>query len=129
MPQAANIVINNAAAVSKTFTSTTPASDGNIAAWELKEGAHRLAYPRFTALARPTGDKARKINIKFSVPSTYVDTATGLTKVGPIWYGEASSKVPDDFPEAGKADAIAYFSNAIAAALFKEMLKDATSAT
>lgn len=129
MPQATNLTIANNAAVAKTFTLVSPASDGNVSSWELKEGAHRGVFPKITALARPMSDNSRRINIKWAVPTAYTDTATGLTKAGSVAYGEYSAKMPNDYPETAKLDYIAYVVNGIATALLKEMARDCTSAT
>lgn len=129
MPQATDVIINNAAAVAKTFTLLSPAGDNSISKWELKEGLNRLAFPAFTALARPTGDKGRKINIKFAFPYAITNTTTGEVTVATTAYAELSTKVPDNFPESLKADFAAFIKNASAHALFNAMLKDAASGT
>lgn len=135
MPQATDLVIKNAAGTDKTFTLTTPASGyGSLAVWNLKEGAISSVFPTLTALARPSNRSkqsgpARQLSIRFRMPSSYVDSTTGLTLVGSAWEWNVQAAVPDDFPEASKADAVAYATNALKTALLTLMLKDGTPAT
>lgn len=126
MPQAANIVVKNAANVDKTFTLIAPASgDGGIAEWALKEGAISGVFPRLTASTARTGNRSRKLQLKVRVPSSYVDSITGNTVTGPAVEFNGTISVPDDFPEAGKADHVAYVTGLLSSALIKNMLLDA----
>lgn len=125
MPQAANITVNNGAAVAKTFTLLSPASgDGGIAKWALKEGGSPVAYPVLTMLARPTPKKARKTQLKVHIPYSYTDTTTGLVKAGPAFEFNGDFTVPDEFPESMRADAVAFCSNIVANTLVKECYRD-----
>lgn len=130
MPAATDLVINNGAAVAKTFTLYTPsAGDKSVAVWKLKEGTIASVFPVITATARPTGNQSRKMQGKFKLPSSYTDTVTGLTKVGSAFEFDFSASVPDDFPEALKADATAFAKNLVANALIQAMMRDGQSAT
>jgi len=130
MPQAANIIVKNAANVDKTFTLVAPAAgDGGIAEWALKEGAISGAFPKLTISSARTGNRSRKLTIKIRVPSSYVDPATTLTVVGPVVDFNAQITVPDDFPETAKADHVAYISGLVASALVKSLMTDAYPAT
>lgn len=132
MPQANDLVINNGAGtpVAKTFTLLTPAAgDNSVASWALKEGAISSIFPKITALARVTGNQARRVQVKLKVPSSYTDTVTGLTKVGSAFEFDGYATVPDDFPEALKNDAVAFTKNLIATALIQAMIRDALPAT
>lgn len=130
MPQAVNLVVKNAAAVDKTFTLMTPAAgDGGIAEWALKEGAISSAFPRITAQATRTPNKARNVKVKIGTPSSYVDATNGLTMVGSRAEANLSVTVPDDYPEAMRDDFVAYVANAISTALVKSMLRDGVPAT
>lgn len=130
MPAAANLVLNNAAAVAKTFTLQTPASgDGGIAEWALQEGTIRGVFPRVTAQARRTGNQSRKLTLKATIPSSYTDTVTGLTRVASAFQFNGEFSVPDDFPEAKKDDAVAFISNLVADELVKSMFRDGLPAT
>jgi len=132
MPQATDLVINNGAAtpVAKTFSLLSPsAGDNSLATWALKEGSIRSVFPQITALARPTGNQARRAQLKLLVPSSYTDTVTGLTKVGSAFLADVSVTVPDDFPEALKNDAVAFTVNMVNAALVKAMIRDGLPAT
>lgn len=130
MPSAIDIVINNGAAVAKTFSLYNPsAGDNSVALWRLKEGTIASVFPTITTLARPTGNKSRKMQGKLKLPSSYTDTVTGLTKVGSAFEFDFSASVPDDFPEALKSDAIAFAKNLIALALIQSMMRDGVAAT
>lgn len=125
MPQAANIILKNDAGTDKTFTLYTPAAgDGGWAQWRLKEGAVTTAFPSIAALARATPNVARKVQVKLQIPSSYVDTSSGLTITGPKFDFEARVTVPDNFPENMKDDAVAYVKNLVAHAIIQAMLRD-----
>lgn len=131
MPAAVDIILNNGAGtpVAKTFTLISPAAgDNSYANWRLKEGTISSVFPAIAVLARANG-AARKANIKLRVPSSYTDSVTGLTKVGSAFDFNVDVTVPDDFPEALKADAAAFASNLLANALIKLIVRDATPAT
>lgn len=132
MPQATDITINNGAAtpVAKTFSLYSPAAgDGSWAQWRLKEGTIASVFPRIAALARQTPNKARTVQTKLQIPSSYTDAVTGLTKVGSTFDAEVRVTVPDDFPENLKNDASAFLSNLVNHALIKAMNRDALPAT
>jgi hypothetical protein len=132
MPQAVDIVINNGAGtpVAKTFTLYAPsAGDNSVATWKLKEGTIGSVFPFITTSTRSTGNQSRKLQMKLRLPSSYTDSVTGLTKVGSAYEFDASVSVPDDFPEALKADAVAFAKNLMAHALITSMMRDAQPAT
>lgn len=131
MPQAATVTLNNAAAAAKTFTLITPAAGyGGVAEWNLKEGAVTAAFPKVTSSARPMqGVKGKRVIVKLEFPSTYVETTTGLTKTGPSMEFEYKGTIPDAFPEASKADFLAYAKNLVAQALFNAQLGDGSPMT
>lgn len=130
MPQAVDLVLNNGAAVAKTFSLLSPAAgDNSIASWALKEGAISSVFPRITAQARQTGNAARRSQLKVKIPSSYTDTVTGLTKVGSAFEADIYTTVPDDFPEALKNDAVAFVKNLVAHALAQAMIRDGLPAT
>lgn len=132
MPQAIDLVINNGAGtpVAKTFSLMTPAAgDNSLAAWALKEGTISSVFPKITALARVTNNQSRIVQVKFRLPSSYTDTVTGLTKVSSAFEMNVQVSVPNDFPEALKADAVAFSANLMNNTLIKAMLRDAVPAT
>lgn len=130
MPQATNLVVKDAANVDKTFTLLAPAAgNGGIAEWALKEGTVSVVFPRFTAMATPNSNKARVAKLKLRLPSSYVDSITSLTNVGPAIEFNVSVTVPDGYPETKKDDCVAYFSNLMNNALVKSVLRDAVAAT
>ena len=130
MPQATDLVIKNAAAVDKTFKLYSPAAgDNSLATWKLQEGTIGSVFPTLTTSARKTGNASRKLQGKLKIPSSYTDTVTGLTQVGSGFEFDFSASVPDNFPEALKADAVAFAKNVIAHALIQEMMRDGLGAT
>lgn len=130
MPQQVDLVLQNAAAANKTFSAISPsAGDKSVAQWWLREGAVKGAFPKITSEAHATTNKSRKLNVKLQLPSSFVDSTTGLTIVGPAAEMNASVSMPDEFPESLKNDFAAYAKNLISAALVQSMIKDAVSAT
>lgn len=132
MPQAVDLVINNGAGtpVAKTYVLQSPAAGDNaVATWALKEGTISSVFPKITALARQTGNSARRCQIKLRIPSSYTDTVTGLTKVGSGYEANIEVTVPDDYPEALKNDATAFTKNLVAHALIQAMIRDGLPAT
>lgn len=130
MPQATNLVVKDSSNVDKTFTLLAPAAgNGGIAEWALKEGSIATVFSRFTAMAAPNANRARVAKLKLRLPSSYTDTVTSLTNVGPAVEFNVSVTVPDGFPEAKKDDCVAYFSNLMNHALVKGIIRDAVAAT
>jgi len=136
MPQANNLVIANGATppVDKTFTLINPAAGLNSTAdWALKEGAVSGVFPRLSALVgnvnTPGRAPSKRTSLKVRVPSSYVDTGSGQTMVGSAVEANISIVVPSDFPEAGKADAIAYVQNFVKHAIVTSMVSDGAPAT
>lgn len=131
MPSAVDpLVLNNAAAVAQNFVLYTPAAgDNGVATWKLKVGTISGVFPTVTIVARPTGNAARRSQIKLRIPSSYVDASSGLTQVGPAFEFDGYTTVPDAFPESQKADAIAYVKNLLAHALAQAVMKDGLPAT
>lgn len=132
MPQATDLIVNNGAGspVAKTFSLITPASgDGGIAQWALKEGTISAVFPRLTASARATSNKSRNLTVKFTAPSSFNDTVTGLTNVASAAQMNVTFSVPDSYPESLKADFVAFSLNLLNTSLLKAMIRDAYPAT
>jgi hypothetical protein len=131
MPAASNpLVLNNGAAVAKNFVLYAPsAGDNSVATWKLKEGTIGAVFPVVSTSARPTGNQSRKMQGKLRIPSSFTDTVTGLTKVGSAAEFDFSASVPDDFPEALKADFLAYAKNLVANAMIQAQMQDGQPAT
>lgn len=130
MPQATDLIIKNAAGVDKTFALMTPASgDGGIARWALKEGTISSVFPTVTVSANTSPRDARQCHIKIHVPSSYTDSVTGLTNVATGCEFNGKMAIPNTFPEASKADWVAYVSGIISHALMKAVYKDGFPAT
>jgi hypothetical protein len=130
MPSAATFTLPNAASVSKTFTLLNPSAGmGSIAEWNLKEGTISGVFPKVTTSARATGNNSKVMQGKFRLPSSYTDTVTGLTRVGSAAEFNFTSTIPDDFPEALKADYAVFASGLVAQAIINAQIKDALPAT
>lgn len=132
MPQATDIVVKNGASplVDKTFSLVTPASgDGGIAHWALKEGSISAVFPTLTASAAKNGNRARKLKLVITLPSSYADAVTGLTNVGSSAQANVSVTIPDTFPEDQKANFVAFVANIMGHSLIKAMVRDAYPAT
>lgn len=130
MPQATNITVKNGAGVDKTFTLMTPAAgDGGKALWALKEGAYSAIFPILDASARPGADGKRRLNITFKFPSTYTDTATGLTMLSVFAGANVQVILPDTFPENQKDDFVSYLTNLLSSPMLKSLIRDALPAT
>lgn len=133
MPAASNpLVLKNGAGtpVDKNFVLYAPsAGDNSVAVWKLKEGTIGAVFPLVSTLARPTGNNSRKMQGKLRVPSSYTDTVTGLTKVGSSAEFDFSASMPDDFPEALKADFLAFAKNLVAHAMVQAQMQDGQPAT
>lgn len=131
MPQAVDLVVKNGAAtpIDKTFTMINPSAGlDSIAEWNLKEGAISSVFPVLTTSAKKT-PKGKLMRFKLHMPSSYTDTVTGLTNVGSAAESNCTFSVPSDFPEALKADWVAFNLNLMGHALLKAMIRDATPAT
>lgn len=132
MPQATNLVVKNGAGtpVDKTFDLINPAAGLDSAArWALKEGVISSVFPTFEAVARRNNNAASKLRLKFALPSSFTDSVTGLTNVSSRFEASIEITVPDNFPEALKADAVAFTTNLVNTTLVKAMIRDAIPAT
>lgn len=125
MPNATNIIVQNASAVDKTFEVLTPSGgDGGIARYALKEGAAPVAFPTLTVVARATTNASRKTSTKVHVPFTYSDPVSGLIKKGPAFELNIEASMPDAFPENMRDDAVAYGVNLAASSLMRQVFRD-----
>lgn len=133
MPQAANLVVKNAAGVDKTFALNTPAPGyGQPAEWALKEGANASVFPTWTASADRTtkaGAATRHVRVKFRSPAYYTDPTTGLPVKTVAFEFNGTIAVPEAFPETAKDDSVAFATNLFASALNKAMIRDGLPAT
>lgn len=130
MPQAIDLIVKNGALADKTFTLLSPAAgDGSIASWALKEGTISSVFPMLTARADSTGKNSRNLKVKLKCPSSYTVAATGLTMVDSAAEMNVTFSIPNNYPEAIKADFVAFALNTLNTALFKAMIRDAYSAT
>lgn len=129
MPKAVDLIVQNGAAVNKTFTSVSPAAgDGGVAQWALKEGVISAVFPAFTS-SSSSRPKGRNLKLKFTHPSSYTDATTGLTVVNNRAEINISVSIPSDFPEAMKNDFVAYGVNLVNHVFVKSLIRDAVPAT
>lgn len=133
MPQAATYAVNNGAGtpVSKTFTLVAPAAGvGGTAQWELQEGAIPGAFVQSSAVLRNDPSiKGQSSVMKIKYPSSYVDSTTSLTLIGPTAEAVVTIKMPDAFPEDQKANFVAYIVNTVQVAIWKEFLRGRVAMT
>lgn len=132
MPQASNLVVYNGASTPevKTFTLISPAAgDGSVASWALKEGTISAVFPSLTAMARATSNNSRQLRLKFRLPSSFTDAATGRTIVASGAEMNVTFSIPGDFPELLKNDFTAYALNLLTTVSLREMIRDAYPAT
>lgn len=134
MPSAIDLTINNGAGtpVAKTFSLLAPASGwGGLAEWALKEGTISSVFPRLSLSARrvTVNGGGNSATFKLQLPASYTDSVSGLTKVSKVAEAIVTVKVPDDFPEALKADFSAFLTNGVSNAVIKACLKDGIPAT
>lgn len=129
MPQAADITVKNGGGVDKTFNLVSQAAgDGGIATWALREGPISSVFPTLTIQTERKGT-SRSLKLKFYVPSSYTDSVTGRTMVAGRTEYNLTVAVPNDFPEALKADTVAFATNLLSSTLVKACLIDAIPAT
>lgn len=128
MPNAANIVVKNAANADKTFSLNSPAPGyGEPAEWQLKEGANASIFPTFTASADKTKSNngaTRHVRIKFRDPAFYMDPVTGLPVKTVGAEANLTIALPESFPETKKDDFVALLTNLISSTLVKAMMRD-----
>lgn len=128
MPQAVNIVVDDFSATPRTFELMNPAAGlGSTADWAYKVGDSPSAFPRYSASARKTPNKARAATTKFVMPHAVVQD--GLTVV--VCQAEANINVtmPDAFPESKRDDFVAFATGLFNDALTKAMIRDGSPGT
>lgn len=131
MPQIADIVAKNAAAANVTFKALVPASGETPALWRAQSVVPTpAAQPFVTALSkRNAGRDAQKLTGIINVPYYVTDVNTGQNRVIANVPFNFSVTRPDNVSDAFAADFAAYVQSIIGSTLFKDMLKDALSAT
>lgn len=131
MPSAENFTLTKADNTTNVvFTLVNPSSGmGSIAEWVNKVGTIAGVFLKLTTSARTTGNNSKKMQGKFNFPSSYTDSVTGLTRVGSAAQFNFDSSLPDDFPEALKADYASLCGKIVSQAIINEQIKDGTPAT
>lgn len=132
MPQAADIIVKNAANVDVKFELVTPSGgDGSAAIWQLTSAAtSSLARPRAEMISRPNADKtARKVLTSLVVPYAVTDSATGLQRIaGNVTIRNGELTAPRAIPDDVIANAVAYWAGLNASTLWKDCYKSGYAA-
>lgn len=131
MPNMANIVIKDAANVDVTATALTPsAGDSSTARWRVEDTTVPPMFrPEFSALARPSSDKAsRRVQMKLNVPYAFAGT-DGLTKKSGSILTVIDFVVPQDIPTSVVDDAVAYTRSFIQSSLITAVLSSQIAPT
>jgi hypothetical protein len=128
MPQAIAIVVDDSTATPRTFDLQNPAAGlGSTADWAYKVGDSPVAFPRYSASARKTPNKARAVTTKFVMPHAVVQDS--LTVMVAQAEANINVTVPDAFPESKRDDFVALATGLFADALTKAMIRDGLPAT
>lgn len=130
MPAAANIVLNDAGAVARTFELVSPASgDGGWANWRYKDGNTPVSWKAIAIRTSVNASQtARKANIKLKVPVTTTDTS-GLVTLVATWDMDINVTVPNYVGVDKRPDCAAFAKNLLANAIVQSILQDAFPAT
>lgn len=121
MPQQQNLTIADGqpTPVNRTFTAMTPGSEGSFAKWRYKKTGFPYADPVIRYRARPSNGPdsrpAQKVDYQVKVPYSTNDTTTQTAVVHNAFEFNGSFTWPDNFPEANRADAIAFVINSLSA--------------
>lgn len=129
MPSMANIVVKKADGTTNfTWTAMSAApGDGGFAQWR-GEGSSPALSGSLRAKTQWNGDKtARRLEASGGVP--YVQTVSGVDTATAFIPFRFSADLPTVVPTATSQDAAAVICNAIASALFREMMSTGFSAT
>lgn len=122
MPQAANLVLKDAAGVDKTFVLAQPASGNSPAIWYLQEGANKTVWPKIEASSAKAGSgNARKVKWTLTVPEAAVD-AQGVTRPSAKQFSTMDHTTPDLVSAGVTLDAVAFQKNLSAHALYAESI-------
>lgn len=123
MPQATNVIVNNAAAVAKTFALAAPASGNMPAVWFLREGANQTVYPKLEVSSdKIVKGSGRKVKLTLRVP-TAVTSSTGVVSNAGDMFFSIDAAVPALVPDSVRDDAIAFIGNIVINAIMKETFK------
>lgn len=132
MPTAANVTIKKNDGTTDIVYTLVAASAGDKipAVWRSNTvGTANAHRPTMQAWAYPNGQKtARRVQGKFEYPTTVIDTQ-GKTQIADKFIGEINCLVPQGMPDTDTNEAASQFCNWVAAALFKQMVKDGFAAT
>jgi len=133
MPNMANITVKKADGTTDiVYTALTPSAGDNIPAVWRQEDVSKPAGGRTVAslLTKWNGPKtARRSDFSFTMPVTYVDSTTGLTKVAHRIPVSINAVVPQDVPDATVAEAIAQAGNLFVAALIRSSVSSGFAPT
>lgn len=122
MPQAANLVLKNAAGVDKTFVLAQPASGISPAVWYLQEGANKTVWPKIECSSANAGSgNARKVKWTLTVPQAAVDS-NGVTRASAKQFSNMDHTTPDLVSAGVTGDAVAFQKSLAAAPQYTESI-------
>jgi hypothetical protein len=126
MPTAANITIKKDDGTTDVTYSLVAASGGDKspAIWRNNSATGTPGQrPELRVSSRNNGDNtARRVEIQFTYPSVYTDTATSTTKVGARANFSGSFVMPGTMPDVDAAEFGAQIGNLIAASLIEDSI-------
>jgi hypothetical protein len=126
MPTAANITIKKDDGATDVTYSLVSASGGDKspAIWRNNSATGTPGQrPELRVSSRNNGDNtARRVEIQFTYPSVYTDTATSTTKVGARANFSGSFVMPGTMPDIDAAEFGAQIGNLIAASLIEDSI-------
>lgn len=126
MPSMANITIKkDDGSTDVTYTAVVASGgDKSPAIWRNNSASGTPGQrPELRVSSRNNGDNtARRVEIQFTYPSVYTDTATSTTKVGARANFSGSFVMPGTMPDADAAEFGAQIGNLIAASLIEDSI-------
>lgn len=127
MPTMADITVKKADGTTNvTYVAATPsAGDKSPAVWTQNAAASIAGYrPKFEMQTQPNGTGTmRQARFKFSFPKTYVDTATGLTKLQKTVDFDGVIYLANDLGTSDWLEAFAQLGNLLASTLVRQSVE------
>lgn len=126
MPSMANITVKKDDTTTDVTYTAVAASGGDKspAIWRNNSATGTPGQrPELRCLSQNNGSgNARRVEVQFTYPSVYTDTATSTTKVGSRANFQGTFIIPGEMPDADAAEFGAQIGNLIASALIEESI-------